>query len=102
MKARSWSLGVEIDGIVRPMPGNMVIQNVFDELRMGIDDGHAVAGGDIARDDVAQKRALAGTGAAEEREVAPSGVRLKINTPAFMEGLFAADEDRMERHGQGK
>ena len=46
--------GIEIDDIVRPMPGDMVIQNVFDELGVGIDHRHAVAGGDIFGDDVPQ------------------------------------------------
>jgi hypothetical protein len=83
------------------MPWNVVIQNVFDELGVGIDDGDAVAGGDVPGEDVPQERAFAGTRAAEEREMTASRVRHDIDRPAFTESIFtAANEDRMERHGK--
>ena len=81
------------------MPGNVIIQNIFDELGVGIDHRHAVAGGDIACKNIPQERALAGTRAAEECQVPTPRIRHDINFPAFVESIFtAANEHGMERH----
>jgi hypothetical protein len=79
----------------------VVIQNVFDELGVGIDHGDAVAGGNVPGKDIPQERAFAGTRSAKKREMTATRFRHDIDRPAFTESIFtAANEDRMERHGK--
>ena len=52
---------IEIDDVVRPMSGDVVFKKIIDELAVRIDDGNAVACGDVGRALISQERALAGT-----------------------------------------
>ena len=83
------------------MARNVVLQNLIDELPVRIDDGNAVAGGDVSGKHVPQERALAGTGAAEERKVAAACGGTMRDRPAVMEGIFAAaDEHGVKVHAK--
>ena len=50
-------------------------EDVFDELAVGVDHGDAGARGNIPRDHVAQEGALAGTGRTEDGQVVAPGLR---------------------------
>jgi hypothetical protein len=66
---------------------------------MGIDDGHAVAGGNVSRKHIPQERTFPGTRATEDRKMTAASGWHNVNRPAVMEGIFtAADEDGVKVH----
>jgi hypothetical protein len=54
--------------------GNVVIQNIFDKLPVGIDNGAADTACDIGRDHVPHERALAGARRTEDDHVLAPGL----------------------------
>jgi hypothetical protein len=93
-------LGVEIYYVVRPMAGDVVRENLVNQLPVRIDDRDSVAGGDISGEHVSEQRALAGTRTAEYCQMAAACGGHDVNGPAVVVGMFAAaNEDGIKVHG---
>ena len=91
---------IEIDDIVRPMPWDVVIQNIFDELAVR-DRRRSRRGRRRCRPASMFRKSvlLPEPGAAEQSEVPAARVGHDIDRPAFMESIFtAADEHGVEGH----
>jgi hypothetical protein len=94
--------GIEIDNVVRPVAGDVVLQNVLHQLAVRIDDGDAVPGKDVLGEHVPHERTLARAAGAEERKMASPRGRYDVHRHTEAVGIFAAaDEDGIERHGKG-
>ena len=90
---------IEIYDVVRPVAGDVVVEEIFDKLGMRIDHGDPVAGGDIGGKDVPHERALASARSAEQGDGAAPGGRHDADGPALTEGVLAtANEHGVERH----
>ena len=81
------------------MARDVVVQTLFDQLPVGINNGRAVAGGDMTGKHVPEGRTLPGTGAAKHSKMAAEYSRHDAHWPPMMEGIFAtADGYRIELH----
>ena len=68
--------GVEINDIINTVPRN-VIQNVFGEIAVRVNQANAMTQGDVLNEKVAQKRRLPRSGFANDVKMLPAVSRIK-------------------------